>query len=61
MLPLHPMLFGLRIKVKDLNLILGHNSKHKFIRAIFIEGQELFRNIKAALLIFGQHSGDPLS
>ena len=55
-LPLHTVHFGLRIKVMDPSLILGHNLMHKFLRIIFIERQEVLRNIKSALLIFGQHS-----
>ena len=61
MLPLHTLIFGLRIKMMDPRLILGHKSTHKFLRVIFIERCEILRNIKPALLIFGQHSGDPSS
>ena len=50
------------IKVMDPGLILGPNSTHKFLRVIFVERQELLRNVKPALLlIFGQHSWDPSS
>ena len=44
------------------DLILGHNSFHKFRRVVLIARQEIPRNIEpASLLIFGQHSGDPSS
>ena len=60
MLPLHTLIFGLRIKMMDPRLILGHKT-HKFLTVIFIERREILRNIKPALLIFGQYSGDPSS
>ena len=58
MLLLHNLHFGLRIKVMDPSLSLGHNSMHKFFRIIIIERQGILRSIKHALLISGQHSGD---
>ena len=43
-------------------VILGNNSTQKFLRAIFIERQEIFKKSKPALLLlFGQHSRDLIS
>ena len=62
MLPLHALLFKIRINVMDPGFILGHNSVHKLIRVILMMRQEIPRNIEeASLLIFSQLSGDPSS